>query len=160
MNVDKLDEHITLEECRKAIYKSKNKKAVGIECLSNKTLKKQSSIIVLYKLFNECLANHELPSLWSKSVPSTDRGISLISTICKLSTHILNNRLVNYLETNSLIDDEQNSFRKDRSCEDHTFTLTSILRNRKNANLDTFTYFVDMKKAFDRVNRDILYETF
>ena len=112
-----------------------------------------------------------MPSLWSKSVikpipknkandprvPSNYRGISLISTICKLYTHILNNRLVNYLETNSLIDDEQNGFRKDRSCEDHIFTLTSTLRNRKNANLDTFTCFVDMQKAFDRVNRDILY---
>jgi len=36
-------------------------------------------------------------------------------------------------------------------------TLSSILRNRKNANLDTFTCFVDKQKAFDRVNRDILY---
>ena len=53
---------------------------------------------------------------------------------------------MNYLETNSLIDDEQNGFRKYRSCEDDIF----------NANLDTFTCFVDMQKAFDRVNRDIL----
>ena len=35
--------------------------------------------------------------------------------------------------------------------------MTSILRNRKNANIDTFTCFVDMQKAFDRVNRDILF---
>ena len=48
--------------------------------------------------------------------------------------------MVNYLETSSLIDDEQNGFRKDRSCEDHIFTLTSILRNRKNANLDKSWY--------------------
>ena len=41
MNVDKLDEHITLEECRKAIYKDKNKKAVGIDCLPNEILKKK-----------------------------------------------------------------------------------------------------------------------
>ena len=41
--------------------------------------------------------------------------------------------------------------------EDHIFTLTSILRTRKNANLDTFTCFVDMQKAFDYLNRDILY---
>jgi len=40
VNVDKLDEHITLEECRKAIYKDKNKKAVGIDCLPNEIFKK------------------------------------------------------------------------------------------------------------------------
>ena len=64
MNVDKLNEHITIEECRKAIYKAKKKKAVGIDCLPNEILNNQSSIIVLHKLFNECLANHKLPSLW------------------------------------------------------------------------------------------------
>ena len=79
----------------KAIYKAKNKKVVGIDCLPN--------------------------------------------------------------ETNSLIDDELNGFRLERSCEYHIFTLTSILRNSKNAYLDTLTCFVDTQKAFDRVNRDILY---
>jgi len=44
VNVDKLDEHITNEECRKAMYKAKNKKAVGIDCLPNEILKKNNCI--------------------------------------------------------------------------------------------------------------------
>ena len=32
-----------------------------------------------------------------------------------------------------------------------------IIRNRKNDGRDTYTCFVDMAKAFDRVNRDILF---
>ena len=56
-----------------------------------------------------------------------------------------------------MIEDEQNGFRKDRPCEDHIYSLTSIIRNRKNEGQDTYTCFVDMAKAFDRVNRDILF---
>ena len=37
------------------------------------------------------------------------------------------------------------------------YSFTSIIRNRKNEGRDTYTCFVDMAKAFDRVNRDILF---
>ena len=77
--------------------------------------------------------------------------------MCKLYTNILNKRIIEYLDINNLTEDEQNGFRKDRSCKDHIYSLTSIIRNRKNMGLDTFTCFVDMAKAFDRVNRDILF---
>ena len=43
VNVDELDEHITIEECRKAIYKAKNKKAVCIDSLPNEILKNSNS---------------------------------------------------------------------------------------------------------------------
>ncbi len=53
--------------------------------------------------------------------------------------------------------DEQNGFRKGRSCQDHIFTLTSVLRNRQAENKPTFAAFVDMQKAFDWVDRDLLF---
>ena len=77
--------------------------------------------------------------------------------VCKLYTNILNKRLISYLDSNNIIEDEQNGFRKDRSCEDYIYTLTTIVQNRKTSNLSTFACFVDMAKAFDRVNRDILF---
>ena len=55
-----------------------------------------------------------------------------------------------------MVNDEQNGFRKGRSCRDHVFVLTSIIRNRKADNLDTFGCFVDLQKAFDSVDRDLL----
>ena len=39
---------------------------------------------------------------------------------------------------------------------DHVFTLTSIIRNRKNRNVDTFCAFIDYQKAFDWVDKDLL----
>ena len=55
-----------------------------------------------------------------------------------------------------LLVDEQNGFRKNRACIDHVFSLTSIIRNRKGAGLSTFSCFIDMQKAFDWVDRDLL----
>ena len=60
-------------------------------------------------------------------------------------------------EQHKLYADEQNGFRKNRSCEDHLFSLSSIIRNRKREKLPTFVAFVDFEKAFDRVDRNLLF---
>ena len=86
-------------------------------------------------------------------VPLNYRGISLLSCIGKIYTSILNHRLNDYLENNKLIVEEQNRFRKHRSCDDHIFTLATIINNRNLIGKNTFCAFIDMSKAFDRVNR-------
>ena len=53
--------------------------------------------------------------------------------------------------------EEQCGFRKKRSCQDHIFTLFNILENRKLCKKDTYTCFVDFKKAFDSIPRDKLW---
>jgi len=70
---------------------------------------------------------------------------------------ILNWRLTNITESNNLLCEEQNGFRKNRSCIDHIYSLTSIIRNQKNSKKSTFVCFVDFEKAFDRVDRDLLF---
>ena len=52
--------------------------------------------------------------------------------------------------------EEQNGFRSKQSCEDHIFSLTSIIQHRKASKLDTFAAFIDMNKAFDSVIRPLL----
>ena len=47
-------------------------------------------------------------------------------------------------------------FRSKRSCEDHIFSLTTIIKNRLSQNKSTFCAFVDFEKAFDWVNRNLL----
>ena len=48
-------------------------------------------------------------------------------------------------------------FRKGRSYSDHLFTLTSIIRNRLACKQSTFCAFIDMEKAFDFLDRDLLF---
>ena len=124
----------------------------------------------MLSFFNQCLLLGEIPSPWSQSViqpipkaggnplcPADYRGISLQSVVMKVFCSVLNNRLCDYLETNGLLAEEQNGFRKGRSCQDHIFTLNTILDGRKALRHNTFTCFIDFKKAFDSVDRPLLY---
>ncbi len=84
-----------------------------------------------------------LPSVWLKSVinpiskgsnkdplgPLNYRAIGLMSYVGNIFYGIINKRIVNYCEINNIYEDEQNGFRHKRSCEEHIYTLTSIIRN-------------------------------
>ncbi|CAG2218387.1 unnamed protein product [Mytilus edulis] len=89
--------------------------------------------------------------------PLSYRGITLAPCSYKLFCSILNNRLVSWLETKNILHDEQNGFRGGRSTIDHLSTLTSIIETRKLRKLSTFAVFVDFKKAYDTVNRNLLF---
>lgn len=89
-------------------------------------------------------------------MPLSYRGISLISCISKVYSSVLNNRIVKFCNNFGIFPDEQNGFRSGRSCEDHIFSLTSMIKNRLSDKKDTFCAFVDLEKAFDWVNRDLL----
>ena len=52
--------------------------------------------------------------------------------------------------------DEQNGFRGNGNCIDHIFSLTSIIKNRKNRGLSIYIAYIDDEKAFDKVDRDLL----
>ena len=85
------------------------------------------------------------------------REITVQSCVAKAFCKILNNRIDKYLHTNNILHDEQNEFRKKRSCQDQISSLYFFIENRKLANLDTYACFVDFKKAFDSVPREILW---
>ena len=58
---------------------------------------------------------------------------------------------------NNLLSDEQNGFRIGRSTIEQRSTLTSIIDVRKQLRKSTFCAFVDFKKAYDTINRNILW---
>ena len=88
--------------------------------------------------------------------PLSYRGITLSPVTYKVYCTILNERLVSWNKQQNIIVDEQNGFRK-KSTLDHMKTLTSIIETRKKARKSTYCAFIDFKKAFDTVNRDILW---
>ena len=111
-----------------------------------------------------------VPTMWYKTIispilkkdkdylgPINYRGISLMSTISKLFSSILNERIVSFLDTNEILCEEQNGFRKLRACIDHIYVLTTVIRNRKLQGEETFLCYVDFSKAFNSVNRDCLW---
>ncbi|CAC5420543.1 unnamed protein product [Mytilus coruscus] len=163
---EKLYGTISIEEVKKVVFNSKDGKSPGIDLLHNEVLKNNGVISVLHKLFQLCFETGKVPSIWGKAIihpiPKVTqldqrislnyRGISLLSVVAKCYSLVLNNRLQNILEENDLTVDEQNGFRKDRSCLDQVLTLNSVIQNRKS----TFVTFVDLLKAFDFVDRNLL----
>jgi hypothetical protein len=59
-------------------------------------------------------------------------------------------------EKNKLVD-SQNGFRKMRSCLDHLFVLTSAIENQLRCKKQLYACFVDARKAFDTVDRTLLW---
>ena len=53
--------------------------------------------------------------------------------------------------------DEQNGFRSGRCTIDHVGSLTSIIETRIKKKSDTFVAFIDFSKAYDHINREILW---
>lgn len=166
---EQLDSQITEREVKRVIQNAKTNKSIGLDNLPNEIFKENSSYRMLTALFNKVYENNLVPSIWNTSIvkpipksslndphiPLQYRGISLLSTVYKLFTSILNKRIQNVAE--EILNDTQNGFRSKRSCEDHIYSLTSIIRNRKRDKQDTFIIFVDFEKAFDRVDRNLLF---
>ena len=87
---------------------------------------------------------------------TNNRGITLQLCVAKAFCKILNNRITEFLQANNILLEEQNGFRTTRSCQDHISSLYFLIENRKLNNLDTYTCFVDFKKAFDSIPRELL----
>ena len=68
----------------------------------------------------------------------------------------MNERVINYLDMHGLLVEEQNGFRRNRSCVEHLYSLNSILNCKLKENKEVFGAFIDFEKAFDRINRNLL----
>ena len=88
---------------------------------------------------------------------SNQVGITVTSIVYKIYCNILNKRLTLWETENSIISDAQNGFRKGRSTLDQLSTLTNIIKTRKLNKQHTFAAFIDFRKAYDCINRKLLF---
>ena len=58
---------------------------------------------------------------------------------------------------NNLLCDEQNGFRAGRNCIDHLGTLTNLAEHKIKSKKSLFVAFIDFSKAYDRINRHLLW---
>ena len=149
--------YFSMDELLKVCNKCKNGKSVGPDLLPNEILKMSSLHLILLEFMNMCFQLSMVPGSWAiiapipKSstkdpyVPLNYRGISLLSCFYKMYSSLINNRVSGYCESNGFNVDEQNGFWPDRSCIDHVYSLTAVLRNRISDKLSTYCAFIDMK---------------
>jgi hypothetical protein len=170
-NSDILDQEITINDIITALRKSKKGKATGVDEIPVEVLCNENCMQFLCDLFNACFQSGVFPEMWKMGVispvpksnmtdprdPSYYRGITLAVSSYKLFCSILNHRLQEWADLNDLIAEEQNGFRKERSSVDQLLTLVNIVESRIKCKQNTFAAFIDFKKAYDLVNRDLLW---
>ena len=163
-----MNNELSIGEVTKAIDRTKCKKAY-LE-IPNDVMKNQNAKTLIHRFLNLCFIAGLNPTDWYfsniKPIPKPDkdsrdplqnRCITLLCCVAKVYSSILNRRLQTYIESNNILVGEQNGFRASRSCIDHIFVLVTVLRNRKLLGKETFLAFIDYKKAFDSVERNLLF---
>jgi len=122
----------------------------------------------IHKLIISIWKKEKLPEEWKKSIivpihkkgDKTDcnnyRGFSLLPTTYKILSNILLLRLIPYAK--EIIGDHQCGFRHNRSTIDHIFCIRQILEKKREYNEEVHQLFIDFKKAYDSVSREVLYK--
>ena len=105
---------------------NRTKKSPGLDKIPNDVLKNSDVAYAIFMLLKHCFNDGQMPSIWLRAVicpipkgadkdpccPKSYRGISLLSSICKIYTGILNNRIGKYFSVENIICDEQFGFQK------------------------------------------------
>jgi len=120
----------------------------------------------IHKLITSIWEKEKLPEEWkeSKIIPfykkgdKTDcnnyRSISLLPTTYKILSNILLSRLIPYVK--EIIGDHQCGFRRNMSTIDHIFCIRQILEKKLEYNEPVHQLFIDFKKVYDSVRREVL----
>ena len=162
-------EKISVEEVRECIRRLKNRKALGICGITGEMLKAGGDVVVqwLHRIFCVAWESGTVPADWRKAqiVPvhkkgsrtqcKNYRGISLLSVPGKVYTTVLDKRIRAITEEKVL--EEQGAFQRKRSCIDQIFTVRQLGEKVIGKNKTMRMVCVDLEKAFDRVDRELLW---
>ncbi len=171
INAEELSTNITLHELRYALGQAKRGKALGEDMIPVEVLNNKGGLQYLLQLFNVCFTSGMIPMSWSKGIinpilknpkddprdPLNYRGITMTSSVYKLFCSVLCRRLTTWIEENDIMCDEQNGFRTGRSTTDHLGSLTCVIETRIKKKQNTFAAFIDFSKAYDRIDRSLLW---
>lgn len=158
------------EEIRGAIKAMKNNKAAGSDGIPAEIYKEGGPMIQyqIHQLVVKIWVFTALPpelrdamivNLFKKGDKATCgnyRGISLLSIAGKTITRILNNRLKSLAE--KILPETQCGFRQSRGTTDMIFTARQLQEKSYEQNRPLYIAFIDLTKAFDSVNRPLLWK--
>ena len=157
-------------EIENAISNLKNSNSSGHDEITLKFVKLSSPILIpsLERIFNLSISSGIYPSQLkiAKVIPIFKKGdskslnnyrpISILSTINKIFEKVLYARLIDYIEKHNIFYKYQFGFRKKHSTEHALIEIVDQIRLSIDNNQLTCGIFIDLSKAFDTVNHDIL----
>ena len=153
-----------------AIYALKNTNSCGDDGIALQYLKDGLEIVLPYLqlLINTSIATNTFPQNWKHALikaihkkgevndPSNHRPISLLPVTSKILEKIIARQLLDYLEEANLINDCQYAYRRKTSTEDALLKISELVYKAIDQNNLSLLVLLDLSKAFDSVNHDIL----
>ena len=167
-----LDKDFSVEDVVRSVRKLKNGKARGFDGIPNEFIKNAGIKYwtLLTHLYNRVKRSGSFPYGWNRGritlvhkrllreVLGNYRPLTVIVSLSGLYSKLLNERLTVVVEKFGLLGEIQNGFRKGRMGSDNTFILNTILWKEKMKKNKVYMAFLDVTKAYDSVDRGILWE--
>ena len=166
-----LDRPFTIKEVKIIIENLKTGKAAGHDGIVNEALKEAPDSFVnrLTVLFNRVKDQSQVPRSWRRGRVTlvhkkgamddvgNYRPITVLTAMNATYSKLLNARLTEVVERHRLLGEVQNGFRKGRSGSDSAFVLNTVLWKSLAKRKKVHISFLDLQKAYDSVDRNILW---
>jgi hypothetical protein len=159
----------TLDEVQNAIDRLQNYKAAGYDGVHAEMLKAGGSTLAqwLHRIISVVWQSGTCPIDWKRALITAIfkkgdrntcdnyRGISVLSVVGKVYTHLLLERVSKCVEHK--LAEAQSGFRPNRGCPDQIFSLTRVMELSWEFGTPIYMCFIDLRKAYDSVNREALW---
>ena len=158
------------EEVQKILSNIRPKKSCGIDGISNDMLKNLAPVIKLpiSIAINKSLETGKVPTILkiAKIVPiykakdkqllTNYRPISLLPNISKILEKVVHKRIYTFLTSKNILYNSQYGFRNDHSTNQAMAEFLSCVLKGFEQNKYTLALFLDLSKAFDTIDHNIL----
>lgn len=163
---------VSQHEVKRAVFSLKNTNATGIDGIALQYIKDSLPITLphISTVINTSIANEVFPEIWKHAIikafhksgdkeePSNFRPISLLPVLSKILEKVISFQLIDYLESNKLINDEQYAYRRKMSTEDALMSITEDLYKKFDEGNISLLVLLDLSKAFDSVSHTLLFD--
>ena len=160
----------TNDEISKFISEIEEKKATGPDGISAYLVKISREVLTptLTKILNTCIQKNTFPNLMKtaeiiplhkegdKTNSTNYRPISLLPVFGKIFEKLIAKRITNFFDKNKVLTPHQYGFRKNHSTELAVTEIHNKLLKNMDEGKHTCTIFLDLAKAFDSVDHNIL----
>jgi hypothetical protein len=162
--------HITSDDVIHAFASLSNSNAIGSDGFLPEIIK-QNAVYLSHHLayiFNLSFSQGIFPKILksalvipvyksgSHSDPSNYRPISILTVFSKLLEKLFYNRLIAFIEKYQILHFNQFGFRKNKSTSTAIACVLSSLLNKCSSKIKTILALLDLKKAFDFINHNLL----
>ena len=120
-------------------------------------------------IFNRCLRDSQAPSSWKSATtvlfhkkgdptdPTNFRPITLQSCLYKLLMVILSDSITRWALDNNLVRNSQKSARPGEGCFEHTFSLSSAVKDARCNQKNIYIAWLDLRNAFGSIPQGVVF---